>query len=76
VDSPLLVRDHDLWVLALLAAAVSRRELDFGPLSIALGRHVAPSTNFLLAIVRIPGFWSMNASVSPSAFRDLHASLV
>jgi hypothetical protein len=31
VDSALLVRDRDLWALALLAAAVSCRELGFGP---------------------------------------------
>jgi hypothetical protein len=31
VDSAPLVRDRDLWVLALIAAGLSCRELGFGP---------------------------------------------
>ena len=46
MDSPLLVRDHDLWVLALLAAAVSRRELDFGPFVHRPGKARRPVNEF------------------------------
>jgi hypothetical protein len=76
VDSALIVRDRDLWVLALLTATILRRELGFGPFVHRSGEAPHPVNDFSLAIVRISGFWSMNALVSPSAFRDLHASFV
>ena len=46
MDSALLVRDRDLWVLAFLTAAVSRRELGFGPFVHRPGEARRPVNDF------------------------------
>jgi hypothetical protein len=76
MDSALLVSDLGSWVSALLAVAVSRYGLGLGTFVHRLGRHVAWLAIFLLVIIRISGFWSMNALVSAGAFHNLHASFV
>jgi hypothetical protein len=67
------MRDLDSWASALLAAAVSRRELGLGTFVHRPGEACRRVNVFLLAIVWISGLWGINALLSPSAFRDLHA---